>query len=249
MARTIGIIPARYASKRLPGKMLLDLAGKPLIMHTYARATEAKRLDRVLVATDDERIRDAVAAAGGEAVMTMAQHRCGSDRVAEAASKLKCDIVVNIQGDEIMIEPAIIDETVRLLLDESRPEMTTMVCPIETQEEYTDRHVVKAVLGLGGRALYFSRAPIPHTKTGRFSKKLEVCRHIGIYAYRRDFLIEYALLPPRALELAEDLEQLRVLEYGGLIVAGVTDQHCRLKIDTPEELERARAYLCRSTSS
>ena len=249
MARIVGIIPARYAAKRLPGKLLLELGGKPLIMHTYERARRAKSLDRVLVATDDERIAKAVTAAGGEAVMTASTHRCGSDRAAEVAATLDCDLVVNIQGDEIMIEPGLIDATAQLLLDDREADMGTMACPISTKEEYLDRSVVKVVVGLGGQALYFSRAPIPHTKTGRFSKKLDLYRHIGIYSFRRDFLIEYALLLPRSLELAEDLEQLRVLEYGGRIVVGITDAHSRIKIDTEDDLERARAFLCRNSSS
>ena len=249
MERVVGIVPARYAAKRLPGKMLLDLAGKPLIMHTVDRAREAKRLDRVIVATDDARIRDAVAAAGGEAVMTSGEHRCGSDRAAEVAAGLDCDIVVNVQGDEVMIEPAVIDEAVRILLDDPEADMGTMACPISTKDEYEDRSVVKVVFGLGGIALYFSRAPIPHSKTGEFSSRLPVHRHIGIYSFRRNFLTEYAALPPSPLELAEDLEQLRALEHGARIVVGITDAHSRLKIDTEDDLERARALLCRSTSS
>ncbi len=249
MERVIGVIPARYASKRLPGKMLLDLAGKPLIMHTVDRAREATLLDRVIVATDDARIADAVTAAGGEAVVTTGEHRCGSDRAAEVAAGLDCDLVVNVQGDEVMIEPAVIDATVRILLDDPEADMGTMACPISTKDEYEDRSVVKVVFGLGGVALYFSRAPIPHSKTGRFSAKLAPHRHIGVYSFRRDFLIEYALLPATRLELAEDLEQLRALEYGGRIVVGMTDAHSRIKIDTQDDLERARALLCRSTSS
>ncbi len=249
MARIVGIIPARYESKRLPGKMLLDLAGKPLIMHTYSRACEAELIERVIVATDDRRILDAVTASGGEAVMTTGDHRCGSDRVAEVASRLECDIVVNVQGDEALIEPDVIDATAQLLLDHPDADMGTMACPICTKEEYADRNVVKVVFARSGEALYFSRAPIPHSKTGRFSAKRAAHRHIGIYSFRRDFLIEYALLPSSPLERAEDLEQLRALEYGGLIVVGVTEEHTSLKIDTQEDLERARALLCRSTSS
>jgi 3-deoxy-manno-octulosonate cytidylyltransferase (CMP-KDO synthetase) len=249
MARIVGIIPARYAAKRLPGKLLLDLGGKPLIMHTYERARRAKLLDRVLVATDDERIAKAVTNVGGEAVMTASTHRCGSDRVAEAASKLDCDLVVNIQGDEVMIEPALVDAAAQLLLDDADADVGTMACPVATEGEYLDRSVVKVVVGLGGQALYFSRAPIPHSKTGRFSGKLDVYRHIGVYSFRRDFLIEYALLPTGRLEQAEDLEQLRVLEHGGRIVVGMTDAHSRIKIDTEDDLERARALLCRNSSS
>jgi 3-deoxy-manno-octulosonate cytidylyltransferase (CMP-KDO synthetase) len=249
MARIVGIIPARYESKRLPGKMLLDLAGKPLIVHTLERARKAKLLELVLVATDDERILNAVTAAGGEAVMTAATHRCGSDRAAEVASGLECDLVVNVQGDEVLIEPDIIDATAQLLLDHAEADVGTMACPIRTADEYTDRAVVKAVFAPGGEALYFSRAPIPHSKRGDLSPGVPAHRHIGIYSYRRDFLLRYATLPPGPLELAEDLEQLRVLEHGGRIVVGVTDEHTRVKIDTEQDLEHARALLCRSTSS
>ncbi len=249
MARIVGIIPARYASKRLPGKMLLDLAGKPLIVHTYERARAAKRLDRVIVATDDERIVEAVTRAGGEAVMTSADHRSGSDRIAEVASGLECDIVVNVQGDEALSGPAVVDEAARLLLEHPDADMGTVACPIRTRQEYVDRSVVKVVLGLGGAALYFSRGPIPHSKSGRFGIRLDALRHIGIYSFRRDFLIEFASLPPTPLEQAEDLEQLRALEHGHRIVVGVVEAHTNLKIDTPEDMERARGLLCRSTSS
>lgn len=249
MARIVGIIPARYESKRLPGKMLLDLAGKPLIVHTIERARKAALLEHVLVATDDERILNAVTAAGGEALMTAGTHRCGSDRAAEVASGLECDLVVNIQGDEVLIEPEVINATAQLLLDHAQADVGTMACPIRTEDEYTDRGVVKVVFAPGGEALYFSRAPIPHSKHGRFAPGLPAHRHIGIYSYRREFLLRYAALPPSPLELAEDLEQLRVLECGGRIVVGVTDEHTRVKIDTEQDLEQARALLCRSTSS
>ena len=249
MARIVGIIPARFESKRLPGKMLLDLAGKPLILHTYERARQAKLLDRVIVATDDQRIADAVAGAGGQAVMTAAGHRSGSDRAAEAVSTLECDIAVNIQGDEALIEPAIIDAAAQLLLDRPEAGMGTMACPIRTQDEYADRNTVKVVFNTDGEALYFSRAPIPHTKRGRFEPGLGAYRHIGIYSFRRDVLLAFTALPPSPLEQAEDLEQLRALENGVRIIVGVAEQHTSLNIDTPDDLERARELLCRSTSS
>jgi len=249
MARIVGIIPARYESKRLPGKMLLELTGKPLIIHTYERARAATLLDRVIVATDDARILEAVTAAGGEAVLTAGRHRSGSDRIAEVASTLECDIVVNVQGDEALIEPEIVDAAARLLLDRPDAAMGTMACPIRTAEEYTDRSVVKVVLTAGREALYFSRAPIPHSKTGRFAPGLAAYRHIGIYSFRRDYLLAYAALPPSPLEQAEDLEQLRALEDGAHIVVGIAEGHTSLKIDTQEDLERARELLCRSTSS
>jgi 3-deoxy-manno-octulosonate cytidylyltransferase (CMP-KDO synthetase) len=249
MERVVGIIPARYASKRLPGKMLLDVAGKPLIMHTVDRARESALLERVIVATDDARIADAVTAAGAEAVVTTGRHRCGSDRAAEVAAGLDCDVVVNVQGDEVMIEPAVIDAAVRILLDDPVADVGTMACPISTEDEYKDRSVVKVVFTAGGVALYFSRAPIPHSKTGEFSLSLPAHRHIGIYSFRRNYLAEYAALPPSPLELAEDLEQLRALEHGARIVVGITEAHSRLKIDTEDDLERARALLCRKTSS
>ena len=249
MARIVGIIPARYAATRLPGKMLVEIAGKPLIMHTYARARAAKLVDRVLVATDDERILRAVTAAGGEAVMTTGTHRCGSDRVAEAAQAIECDLVVNIQGDEIMIEPGVIDATAQLLLDDPEADMGTMACRITTAAEYTDRNVVKVVFDEAGRALYFSRAPIPHSKRGEFTAQTVAHRHIGIYSYRRAALVRFAAFGPSPLELAEDLEQLRALEHGARIAVGVAAAHNKLKIDTLDELEEARALLCRSTSS
>ncbi|MBN1917527.1 MAG: 3-deoxy-manno-octulosonate cytidylyltransferase [Verrucomicrobia bacterium] len=248
MARIIGIIPARYAATRLPGKMLLDIAGKPLIMHTYERARAAKLLDRVLVATDDTRILEAVTAAGGEAVMTAGAHRCGSDRVAEAAKAMDCDIVVNVQGDEITIEPALIDTTVHLLLDNAEADVGTIACPITTVAEYADRDVVKVIFDEAGRALYFSRAPIPHSKHGAFTAQTAAYRHIGIYSFRRDALMRFAAFGPSPLELAEDLEQLRALEHGARIAVALATEHSKLKIDTLDELEKARAVLCRSTS-
>jgi len=249
MARVVGIIPARYESKRLPGKMLLDLGGKPLIIHTYERAREAKLLDRVIVATDDRRIVEAVTKAGGEAVMTAAGHRSGSDRIAEIASTLECDVVVNVQGDEALIKPEVIDAAVRLLLDHPKAEMGTMACPIRTEDEYTDRNVVKVACAQDGEALYFSRAPIPHSKQGRFTSGLAAYRHIGLYAFRRDFLLVYTTLPTSSLERAEDLEQLRALEHGHCIVVGITADHTSLNIDTPEDLEKAREFLCRKSTS
>jgi len=249
MARIVGIIPARYAATRLPGKMLVDLGGKPLIMHTYARACAAKLLDRVLVATDDKRILEAVTAGGGEAVMTTGAHRCGSDRIAEALDAIECDVVVNVQGDEILIEPAVIDATARLLLDDPEADMGTMVCPIATEDEYLDRNVVKVVFDAAGRALYFSRAPVPHSKSGDFIERTTAYRHLGIYSYRRDYLMRFVAFGPSPLELAEDLEQLRALEHGGRILVGVARAHNKVKIDTLDDLERARAFLCRNTSS
>ena len=249
MARIVGIIPARYGSKRLPGKMLLDLAGKPLIVHTYERARAAKLLDRVIVATDDERIVEAVTRAGGEAVMTSTDHRSGSDRIAEVASTLECNIVVNVQGDEALVEPEVVDAVARLLLERPDAEMGTMACPIHTEQEYADRNVVKVVFAHNGEALYFSRAPIPHSKRGSFAPGLAAHRHIGIYSFRRDFLLAYAALAPSALERAEELEQLRALDHGYRIVVGVATDYASLNIDTLQDLEKARGLLCRNTSS
>jgi len=218
-------------------------------VHTYERARAARLLDRVIVATDDRRIAEAVAGCGGEAVMTAEGHRSGSDRIAEVASTLDCDIVVNVQGDEALIGAETIDGAVRLLLDEPKAAMGTMACALRTEEEYADRNVVKVVFAQDGTALYFSRAPIPHSKHGRLRPGLEVYRHIGLYSFRRDFLLVYTALAPSPLEKAEDLEQLRALEHGYRVVVGVTTDYTALNIDTEDDLERARALLCRRSTS
>ena len=247
MAKVAVVIPARYTSVRLPGKPLLCETGKPLIQHVAERSSLAGRVDQVVVATDDERVMDAVQAFGGNAVMTATTHRSGTDRVAEVAGKLDADIIVNVQGDEPEIEPAAIDMAVDLLDRHSEADLSTLAVPTDDYERISDRNVVKVVLDGHGFALYFSRAPIPASKfypdppPGEHPVYLA---HVGLYAFRREFLFRFASLGPSTLERHESLEQLRALENGYRIIVGVCNYHS-LGIDTPEDyrqfVERWRA--------
>ncbi len=246
--KVIGIIPARYHSTRLEAKLLADLCGKPMIQRTYEGAAKAKLLSGLIVAADDQRIIDVVQSFGGKAVRTSSSHRSGTERCAEVAVSLNCDIVVNIQGDEPLIQPGVVDEAARLLLEDPAPEMATLASETDSSDELFDRAVVKVVFDLRGYALYFSRAPIPHSKTGAIKEGIGYYRHIGIYAYRRDFLLRYVGLPPSRLEVAEELEQLRALDNGYRIKVGVVE-HFSLNVDTPEHLDKVRKILCQSSSS
>jgi 3-deoxy-manno-octulosonate cytidylyltransferase (CMP-KDO synthetase) len=237
------IIPARYASTRLPGKPLLDRTGKPLIVHVAEQAAKAKLAKAVIVATDDQRIADAVQAHGYTAVMTRADHPNGSSRIAEAASGLPkgFEIIVNVQGDEPEIDPAVIDRLIERIKINSEM-VATVVCPFSPGEDVTNPNVVKVVLSQAGRCLYFSRSVIPHRRDDQ-SDPPGYFKHLGIYAYRRHFLELYARLSPTPAEQAEQLEQLRILEHGHAIGAiGVERAH--QGIDTPEQYE---AFVKRST--
>ena len=239
-ARVVAIIPARFASSRLPGKPLLAETGRPLIQHVVEAAHRAIRIDRVIVATDDARILEAVHAFGGEAVLTRTDHPSGTDRVAEVADGLSgLEIVVNLQGDEPEIEPEDLDRVVDLLDDDPEAPMATLCTPIRDLETYHDPSCVKVVRAANGRALYFSRRPIPCHRDAEPDPKLGPIAflHLGLYAYRRPFLLELAALPPSPLERAEKLEQLRVLEAGMPIAVGVTDM-AAVGIDTPEDYDR-----------
>jgi len=234
-AKATAIIPARYASTRLPGKPLLCRAGKPLIQHVVEAVAGARRVGRIVVATDDERIASAVRGFGGQVVMTRADHRSGSDRLAEAAEILglgEQEIVVNVQGDEPEIPPACIDRLVELL-ESTRAEMATLVTPLDPGEA-GDPNRVKCVADKTGRALYFSRSRIPFDRdlAGGAAYKL----HLGIYAYSAGFLSRYTKLPPTPAELAEKLEQLRVLENGWSIATAEVD-YDGAGIDTPADYE------------
>ena len=236
--RAIGIIPARYASSRLPGKPLAEIGGRPMIQRVYERAREARRLERVLVATDDRRILEAVWRFGGEAVMTSEAHRSGTDRLAEVAAGLEVDVVVNIQGDEPLIDPGLIDALIEPFDD--RPiEMVTGATPITSEAESANPSVVKVVVDRTNHALYFSRLPIPYA---RGHSTVERLKHIGMYAYRRSFLLAYANMEPTPLELAESLEQLRAVENGVRIYVVRTD-HDALSVDTLEDLQQVRALV------
>jgi 3-deoxy-manno-octulosonate cytidylyltransferase (CMP-KDO synthetase) len=239
----IGIIPARYASNRLPGKPLLDLAGKPIIQHVFERARQAKTLNEVLVATDDERISRAVSAFGGKAVMTPTTVQSGSDRAAYAVRNLEADVIVNIQGDEPFINPEMIDETVQALLDDQQIEASTPVRKIGSSEELSNLSVVKVVLDENKYALYFSRFAIPFLRVLQdrqdWTEKHQYYKHIGLYVFRKKFLLMFTQWGRSPLEQAEQLEQLRVLEHGHRIKCVITE-HDSFSVDTPEDLEHLR---------
>lgn len=240
-ARVVAIIPARYESTRLPGKPLADLAGQPMIQRVYQRAAQARGVGRVLVATDDARIRDAVEAFGGEVVMTASGHRTGTDRIAEVADGLDAEVIVNVQGDLPLLDPAMVGDALAPLLADGGLPMATISAPIDSREELANPNVVKVVTDRDGYALYFSRSPLPHHRDGAPGGALGR-KHIGLYVYRRDFLLSFARLAPTPLEQAEQLEQLRALEWGFRI--RVTEvEAASIEVDTPRDLERARARL------
>jgi 3-deoxy-manno-octulosonate cytidylyltransferase (CMP-KDO synthetase) len=238
----VAIIPARFQSTRLPGKALVPIAGRPLVEHVYRRTARAPGVDRVVVATDDDRIRTAVEAFGGECVMTDPGHRSGTDRLAEVARGLACEIVINVQGDEPLIEPAMITAALAPMGDPDVP-MATLRRRLDSPDELHDPNIVKVVIDARGDALYFSRAPIPWARdAARHLAVGQTFKHVGLYVYRREFLLTFAGLPPTPLEEAECLEQLRALEYGYRIrtVETVLDS---VGVDTPADLARVRALL------
>jgi len=237
-ACSVVVIPARYQSTRLPGKPLEVIAGRPMIQHVYERATRARLADAVVVATDDERIREAVEGFGGHVWLTRPDHRTGSDRAAEVAAGLACDVVVNLQGDEPLIEPAAIDEAIAPLLADAGLRMTTLCRRIDEPGTLADPDVVKVVRALNGDALYFSRAPIPFARAASDGEPLG-WKHIGLYAYRRDVLLRFTRLQPGPLERRESLEQLRALEHG-LAIRVVETGYDSVGVDTPADLERVR---------
>lgn len=240
--RIVGIIPARWASTRLPGKPLALLGGKPLIEHVWRRASRAKSLDRLLVATDDARIAKAVAAFGGEAVLTPAACASGTDRLACAARRLACDVVINIQGDEPFLPAAYIDRLAAAFQQDKKLRMATLSAPL-SPEDLHNPNAVKVVCDQAGLALYFSRAAIPHIRDlGRAGKENPYRLHVGMYAYNRNFLQQYARWPQTPLEKLEQLEQLRALEHG-VQIRVVPVSRPTLSVDTPADLEHARRLL------
>ena len=241
------VIPARYASTRFPGKPLADLCGKPMIQWVYERAALCDAVDQVLVATDDGRIAAAVKAFGGRVVMTRADHATGTDRLAEVAESLEEELIVNVQGDEPLIDPAMIQAAVAPLLADCTIPMGTLQTPLRSLQEYRNPNVVKVVTDRAGFALYFSRAPIPFPRD--FADQLDMrwpelaaARHVGLYVYRRDFLLAYPRLPETPLERLECLEQLRALEHGFRIRVATTELVGQ-GVDTPQDLEDVRALL------
>ena len=253
----LAVIPARFHSTRLPGKILADIAGKSMIEHVYRRAAAATRVHAVIVATDDERIASAVRSFGGAALMTRADHVSGTDRIAEAIGNLPCRAVVNVQGDEPLIEPETIDAAIAPLLADSSVEMSTLSRPFQSLEEFKSPHVVKVVTNLVGDALYFSRAPIPASGPSTSALRATADKsapsalaglpaaaraHVGLYVYRRETLLKLAAAPAVPLELEESLEQLRALAHG-IKIRVVETRHIAAGVDTPEDLERVRQTM------
>ena len=229
------VIPARYASTRLPGKPLKDVAGKPMICRVYDRASQAKTLSGVVVATDDERILRAVEDHGGRAMVTAKDHPTGTDRLAEVAEAYPdVDLIINVQGDEPLIEPSLIDELGRAFDGDAELQMATVMTPMEDEAEQKNPNNVKVVTDKNGCALYFSRSLLPYPRNDAGTP---VYKHIGIYAYRRDFLLAYAKMAPTPLERTESLEQLRALENGYKIKCIRTNARF-VGVDTPEDLAK-----------
>jgi len=238
MPRTSIIIPARYGSTRFPGKPLADLWGKPIIQHVWERACQARLASQVIIATDDERIAAAARSFGAEVAMTRPDHPSGTDRVAEVAEGLEADLIANVQGDEPLVEPGSIDAAIAPLAADATIPMGTLCCPVEEVADLANPGVVKVVCDREGFALYFSRLPIPFVRDhGGDAVRY---RHIGLYVYRRDFLLSLAKLAPTPLEQAERLEQLRALEHGHRIRV-VAVERAFPGVDTPGDLERLRA--------
>ena len=233
--KILGVIPARFASTRFPGKVLAPIAGKTMLQHVYERASLCTYLTSVLIATDDDRVYAAARSFGARVRMTRSDHPSGTDRAAEAASAEDAEIVVNIQGDEPLIDPAAIDAAILPLVHEPELVMGTLKKRIEDPREISDPNVVKVVANRSGDAIYFSRCPIPFDRE-RFSAT-PYFKHIGLYVYRRDFLLAYSALPVGPLESAERLEQLRALE-NGYSIRVVETEYESLGVDTPEDLER-----------
>jgi 3-deoxy-manno-octulosonate cytidylyltransferase (CMP-KDO synthetase) len=240
--RVIGVIPARYKSSRLEGKPLADILGKPMIQHVYERARLARNLDDVIVATDDESIRRAVVEFGGKVVMTSAEHRSGTDRVAEAIASDRADVVVNIQGDEPMLDPVMLEEVVAPFRQGTSVGLVTLKKEVFRDDEFADPGVVKVVTDPNGMALYFSRSLIPYPRNR--TRHFRVFEHVGVYAYTRECLLKLAALPVSPLEEIESLEQLRALE-NGIPILVVETKSCAqsISVDTQVDLERVREAL------
>jgi 3-deoxy-manno-octulosonate cytidylyltransferase (CMP-KDO synthetase) len=241
--RIIGIIPSRYASQRLPAKALADIHGKPMIQHVYERAKQSRLLTDVIVATDDERIEAAVKKFGGKVVMTPATIQSGSDRIAHAARPIDAEIFVNVQGDEPLIEPKIIDQTIQLLIDDASVLVGTAVKKITLLDELLTPNVVKVVLDKNSFALYFTRSLVPFVRESsevtEWLKYATFYKHFGIYVYRASFLQQYTSFAPTSLEQVEKLEQLRILEHGHRIKVAITE-YDSIPVDTQEDLDRVR---------
>jgi len=252
--KIVAVIPARYGSTRFEGKPLADILGKPMIQHVYEGVCQSKLIDEVIVATDDQRILEAVQQFNGKGVMTSPDHFTGTDRAAEVSRKLRAEIVVNVQGDEPLIKGSFIDKAIRPLLDDDTILMSTLMTRIEEVRDWLNPHIVKVVADKKGFALYFSRSPIPFPRdlnveklhSSPFGKKeglpKQVFKHIGVYGYRRKFLLQYSKMKPTPLEKLEKLEQLRALENGYRIkITPVNYQP--ICVDTPEDIQKVVSFL------
>src|SRR4029450_11671953 len=259
----VAVIPARYGSTRLPGKPLADIGGKPMIQHVYESASKARGLDRVVVATDDRRVEQAVRSFGGEVMMTSKHHASGTDRLAEVARKVRggwlgdgartsrADCLFNVQGDLPFIHSDTIVRAIRPLRRDRTIPMGTVCTAIYEEEEWRNANIVKVLTDRAGFALYFSRSPIPYVRNSvvdpyhkkiRADRRVSRYRHLGLYVYRRDFLLKFARLRPTALEQIESLEQLRALENGYRIYVAEVDEN-GVEVDTPADLKKAARYL------
>lgn len=239
--KVVGVIPARFGSSRFKGKIIADIAGKPMIQRVFEQAQKSKLLDNIIVAVDDPRVYSVVENFGGKAIMTGQQHQSGSDRIGEVMQSVPADIVVNIQGDQPIFDPLMIDEAVQPLLYDSEIYMSTLKTQIE-KDEYNSPDVVKVVVDENNFALYFSRSVIPYPQ---HDVNLKVYEHIGIYVYRREFLLEYLTWPQGYLERIESLEQLRILEKGYkiLVVETKSDPNTGLSVDTPADLKKVEKII------
>lgn len=239
---TVGIIPARFYSSRFEGKVLVDINGKPMVQHVWERAKQSKLLDDLIVACDDERVFKAVEDFGGKAILTAREHTSGTERITEIVNPLDVKIVVNIQGDEPMIHPSMIDGVAEALLEDDTLDVATVIKKIEQSQEISDPNVVKVVFDKHNFALYFSRSTIPFARDKATSQKVIHYKHIGLYAYTKDFLFTYKNLAESNLEKLEKLEQLRILENGYRIKV-IETKFETFGVDTPDDLARVRKYL------
>ena len=246
--KILAIIPARQASVRFPGKPLANIAGRPMIQHVFERVRQAESVDRVVVATDEDAIKKAVEGFGGEAILTRRDHRTGTDRVAEVATHLAAEIYVNVQGDEPLVDPGTIDALVAAMNDDPAAQIATPCSVISQTNDIMDPNIVKVVRDFDGNALYFSRAPIPWVRDTAETAEVRHWKHLGLYAFRRDALLEFPTLPPGELERVEQLEQLRWLENGFHIAVVETDYDA-VSVDVPADIERVEKLLAARATS
>jgi len=238
----LGVIPARYSSSRFEGKVLVDLLGKPMLQHVWERAKQSLLLDELIIACDDERVEQAALGFGAKAVMTSRGHTCGTDRIVEVINPLEVRFVINIQADEPLIHPSMIDAVAQALIDDKSIAVATIMKRLEVSEDLRDPHVVKVVVDKNNFALYFSRSPIPYLAHNSEVQDPVYFKHIGLYGYTEDFLFTYKNLPFSGLEKTERLEQLRILEEGFRIKV-VETKYDSIGVDTPQDLEKAKQYL------